>query len=105
MNMNDRKRVRRMVDVMEAWLDGEKIEYRCKLDGPEEDWLEVVSPAWDWDEFDYRVASEPLELWIGLAPDSVLRYGVYESLADATKAAECPFGAITRIVHVKEVEE
>ena len=45
------KTIKEMIDVMQAYLRGEKIEYRyCHTD-----WLECRIPIWDWCNLDYRV--------------------------------------------------
>lgn len=45
------KTTKEMIEVMQAYLKGEKIEYRY---GPT-DWLECRTPIWDWTQCDYRV--------------------------------------------------
>ena len=45
------KTTREMIDVMQAYLRGEEIEYRCGY----KDWLECRIPIWDWNNLDYRV--------------------------------------------------
>ena len=45
------KTTKEMIEVMQAYLKGEEIEYRCGY----KDWLECRIPIWDWNIFDYRV--------------------------------------------------
>lgn len=45
------KTTKEMIEVMQAYLRGEKIEYRCGY----KDWLECRIPIWDWNNLDYRV--------------------------------------------------
>ena len=45
------KTTKEMIDVMQAYLRGEKIEYRYG----HTDWLECRIPIWDWNNLDYRV--------------------------------------------------
>ena len=45
------KTTKEMIEVMQAYLKGEKIEYRYG----NTDWLECRVPIWDWNNFDYRV--------------------------------------------------
>ena len=45
------KTTKEMIEVMQAYLDGEKIEYRYGRT----DWLECRIPIWDWGLRDYRV--------------------------------------------------
>ena len=46
------KTTKEMIGVMQAYLDGEKIE--CKIEGLDI-WEMTCSPGWDWMHFDYRV--------------------------------------------------
>lgn len=46
-----------MIDVMQAFVDGKKIEVKCKWD-TETDW-HSCEPKWDWYASDYRVKPEP----------------------------------------------
>ena len=45
------KTTKEMIEVMQAYLRGEKIEYRYG----HTDWLECRIPIWDWNNLDYRV--------------------------------------------------
>ena len=45
------KTTKEMIEVMQAYLRGEEIEYRCGY----KDWLECRVPIWNWNNFDYRV--------------------------------------------------
>lgn len=44
------KTTKEMIEVMQAYLRGEEIEYRCGY----KDWLECRIPIWDWNNLDYR---------------------------------------------------
>ena len=45
------KTTKEMIDVMQAYLKGEKIEYRYG----NTDWLECRVPIWNWNSIEYRV--------------------------------------------------
>lgn len=45
------KTTKEMIEVMQAYLRGDEIEYRCGY----KDWLECRIPIWDWTQCDYRV--------------------------------------------------
>lgn len=45
------KTTKEMIEVMQAYLRGEKIEYRYG----HTDWLECRIPIWNWNGLDYRV--------------------------------------------------
>lgn len=51
----------RVIAVMQAFVDGKQIQSQGRKCG---DWLNInhssgVTPAWDWSNFNYRVAPEP----------------------------------------------
>lgn len=45
-----------MIAVMQAYVDGKEIEYRC---GDYQTWRKTIDPLWDWYKTDYRVKTEP----------------------------------------------
>ena len=45
------KTIKEMIEVMQAYLRGEEIEYRCGY----KDWLECRVPIWNWNSIEYRV--------------------------------------------------
>lgn len=52
------KTIQEMIAVMQAYADGKEIElapncYTNKI------WKDTSNPAWDWNQFDYRVKEEP----------------------------------------------
>lgn len=42
--------------VMQAYVEGKPIQY---TDAEMEDWIDIESPDWNWDNYDYRVKPEP----------------------------------------------
>lgn len=42
--------------VMQAYVEGKTIQY---TNAEMEDWIDIESPDWDWDSYDYRVKPEP----------------------------------------------
>ena len=48
------KTTKEMIEVMQAYERGEKIEMKF-LDSDDCCWMEVIDPLWDWYESDYRV--------------------------------------------------
>ncbi len=46
---------KRRIAVMQAWVDGKKIQY---LAGGSPNWQESPNPVWVWDKCDYRVVPE-----------------------------------------------
>lgn len=52
------KTIQEMIAVMQAFADGEIIEYSIKADKLE-DWIIAENPFWDWLRIDYRVKEEP----------------------------------------------
>jgi hypothetical protein len=49
------------IEVMRAFEDGKPIECQHRLI-PE--WRPDETPTWDWENYEYRVKSEPKELWV-----------------------------------------
>ena len=46
------------IQIMQAWLDGKKIQYRfCTADWKDE----FGEPEWDWTRFEWRIKPEPRE--------------------------------------------
>ena len=48
------KTTKEMIDVMQAYERGEKIEVHY-LYYPKDYWITCGTPIWDWNNFDYRV--------------------------------------------------
>ena len=48
--------IKEMIEVMQAYADGKKIE-RCWRRNVV--WEEITHPGWNWRKFDYRIAPEP----------------------------------------------
>ena len=48
------------IAVMQAYLRGEKVQF--KVDGDDWETLEGV-PLWFWGEIDYRIKPKPREIW------------------------------------------
>lgn len=48
--------IKKMIEVMQAYLDGKKIEYSPVS---QDDWKPVGIPSWSWDKCDYRIVPEP----------------------------------------------
>jgi hypothetical protein len=46
---------KRRIAVMQAWVDGKKIQYSA---GGSFDWQACTNPVWGWGKFDYRIAPE-----------------------------------------------
>ena len=56
-----------IVDVVRAHMEGKKIEAKTShCVGP---WLSQEYPAWDFCRVDYRVAKEPMRVWLIDDPD------------------------------------
>ncbi len=86
--------------VMQAWVDGKSIEVRKP---PCEEWLDVSTPLWDWDNYDYRVKVEPVVVWIAIYPDGCTTLHLQKNAALAEVRGsdiEC-----ARVVKMVEVEE
>jgi len=49
------------IKIMQAWVDGKKVQYRSTL--VQSDWHDVhcAEPGWYWKDFEYRIKPEPRE--------------------------------------------
>ena len=54
--MTTKEETLRRIAVMQAWCDGEKIEYSCL---GEFNWRDQPDPQWSWLAYDYRIAPKP----------------------------------------------
>lgn len=98
------KNLREQIEVMQAAMEGKRIEYRDR-DKPVADavWMPVESYRdWDgtpfrWTTYDYRIAPEPLELWANVSNGGWIRtYTCPITASEALNAGE-------RTVHMREV--
>lgn len=62
------ERTKRMIEVMQAYVDGERLEARLKRDP--NIWVRAGSPVWNFEDHDYRVAKIPDTInWDHVAPE------------------------------------
>jgi hypothetical protein len=52
------------IKVMQAHLDGAKIEVRDR--NTYDPWRLAITPVWDWYHYEYRVKPEPREFYINI---------------------------------------
>lgn len=59
---------REAIDVMQAYIMGKPIECRCE----KKEWtrLTVTEPYWNWQECEYRIAPEPMEIEVWMKPNT-----------------------------------
>ena len=63
------KTLQEMIAVMQAGLDGKRIQYQDKKGvSPWQDCDHIANLSWDWWECDYRVKPEPREFWANVYP-------------------------------------
>ena len=65
MAFSTKESTKRQIDVMQAAVDGELIEYRRKIDT---EWLKYPKgiPEWNWLSFEYRIKHTPIYEWINI---------------------------------------
>lgn len=98
--MNNRhKSAREHIEVMQAYLDGAKIELR-RRDALHAGWQEVLEPRWDWQNLEYRVKPEPREFWANIYPDGQMVGHPSRKAADRHRGSNC-----VECILVKEVLE
>ena len=49
------KTIKEMVDIMQAYERGEQIQVK----GSGIEWIDIVSPKWDWINYEYRIKPKP----------------------------------------------
>ncbi len=64
----DAEQTRQAAAVMIAWAGGKTVELRPAI-GPEEPWKTVFVPHWNWQEGEFRIAPEPMEVEVWVHPD------------------------------------
>ncbi len=77
LNSKDIIKTKEYIEVMQAFLDGKKIEYRPKFS---EKWMKVTTPTWNFHEYEYRKAiSEPEDAYpiykrLKTTPETVVKF-------------------------------
>ena len=82
--------IQEKIAVMQAFADGKRVEYRDK-DTPG-DWRIAAFPCWDWEDFDYRIKSEPRRIWVNFYTEDFEAYLSAKAATDAAQncvASEC----------------
>ena len=95
--MATREETKRMIEVMQAYINGAIIEYESLKDN----WIPATTPSWNWREYGYRIAKQTkkvkLKAWFD---GEELRY-FDKSFTDANK----PYAAWKRVPSEdKEIE-
>ena len=88
------------IAIMQAFLDGKKIEVRTS---PDRGWREIdtVNPHWDWYGQDYRIKPEPKEIWVNeYLSDCSAGHPTKEGAMRAASVS-----AVRKAVHYREVIE
>lgn len=82
------------IEVMQAYLDGKKIEY-CPSYGVWTEFSNANDPVWEWGNTQYRIKPEPREWWIVF--DAAGNFFDFSALA--------PIAPGLKVVKVREVIE
>lgn len=101
--MSTAEQIAVMTSVMHAFAEERKIEYISKFpDHKPNHWLPCNAPAWDWQNFDYRVAEERPREWaiafckhadrMEMAANLGLDPGAQNSDWEAVRVTELPDG-------------
>lgn len=100
----DKKEVQEAIKLMQAWLDGEEIQYRTRRD-VNQDWQgyepDECRPSWNWHVFEYRAKPMPLEVWLVLTADGAT-YTYFDSNSARLSAATKFGSTITRLREVTD---
>ncbi len=76
------KTIDEMIDVMQRFKDGAKIE--CKRRNDDSDpWDPAPFPAWEWDSFDYRVkpVTKTMDIYVdpSRGAEEAINLGLYDT--------------------------
>ena len=90
-----------MIEVLQHFEAGGNVEFRSTIDDDYLVWQDAVAPAWNFDDFEYRIKPKPLELWVNVYPEprSSVGYVFYKSEDNAIRFR----GVNGRTVHMREV--
>lgn len=97
--MASREKTREMIRVMQAYVDGEDIEF-C-VNGVSE-WSRLQCGCWNWETNNYRIKPKPREWWLIAWPD---RMEVSNNEQGAVLAIQVICKPEGKIIHVREVLE
>ncbi len=92
MNVEETKEA---IKVMEAFVDGEEIEF--DLGDGWQSYLKHNTPSWNWGEIAFRTKPKPLECWVNFNRDGSIAHCV------AVDAPE--YSQNAAYVHLREVTE
>ena|ERR1700744_2508680 len=90
------------IGVMQAYLEGKKIEFRQDRNASDR-WEPVVTPSWNWERFEYRVAPPPLVKRWALENPADEFFSTYDSQSNADRANERHFDGQGRVFLLREV--
>ena len=94
------KTLKEKIEVMQAALDGEKIEV-ITFDGLNS-WVEISVNAekiqWCWADMDYRIKPEPMEFWVNVYSNDIS--AAYRTEKEAVSATNSGY---TKTIKVREV--
>ena len=68
----NREETKGAIEIMQAWLDGAKIQERPRTGDKWHSYPKGSNPIWDWDSYEYRAVPESQEFWVN--PDHGLMH-------------------------------
>jgi len=86
------------IEVMQAYVDGKEVECLARRVSGDE-WEKVVSPAWNWIRYDYRIKPEPREYYLNIYKEAVT---VFANRIDANVCAKSDRVACIKVREVIE---
>ncbi len=97
------KTLKEKIEVMQAALDGEEIEYML---GENDGWRSYDSgePSWDWSCVDFRIKPKPLEFWVNVYDDGTGEHVVFDN-KKAADDNEAESSHVVKTIKVREVTE
>lgn len=100
MNFDDQQRTIDQINIMKAYTEGKSIQWKAIESNI---WTDCrSSPSWDWSNHEFRVKSEPKEVWINTWPHGEI---IWHDPESAKKQLEVPGNENGKTVHYREVIE
>lgn len=98
------KTLEQKIAVMQSALDGAEIEVCGKQS---DNWAKALEPCWDWAWNNYRIRTQPKEIWVNSTDDKKFHIGVYNTEEQAISKRTKPSGGLDDFVttHYREVME
>ena len=91
------------IKVMQAFVDGEDIQV-MPLHKTDREWEDVITPAWNWADCDYRIKPQLYSRWLIIDEYGVIHGSYFDKDMAQYDLASRTFYSNARIIRVREIE-